>query len=367
MHLSETTLLTLLIISAIFLVMWLLGLRKSKNLRQKLDETQKAAEAKISATKNEAEKQVSAVNEKYAHLISRDDAIAERDEKIRELEHSISNLRNSYSEKKQIFDKLLEQVAIYDDRLAFAELGVYEPHFDFQDSETFKEEIKKVRADQKTLVSAKTACICPTDWTVDGSRSKGQTMVNRQMRLTMRAFNNECEAAIANTRWNNVNAMEKRIENAATQINKSNESMSLSIAPYYVQLKLKELYLTHEYREKLKQEKDERAEQARLEREEKRLEKEAEAAEREERKYQKLLEQARKEAGLDENRIAELEEALAEAHEKTERAKAMATYHLVFLEIQQSQVNSNPSSSVFLCLLNHEKLTSLTVEQLTGR
>ena len=43
-------------------------------------------------------------------------------------------------------------------------------------------------------------------------------MVNRQTRLTMRAFNNECEAAIANTRWNNVNAMEKRIQTAAKQI-----------------------------------------------------------------------------------------------------------------------------------------------------
>lgn len=324
MNLTSAILLILLLTSPIFLVMWILSLRKSKKLRQKFDDTQKAAETKISTAKDVAEKKVSAVNERYSHLISRDDAIAERDEKIRELEHSISILRNSYSEKKQIFDKLLEQVAIYDDRLAFAELGVYEPHFEFQDSETFKEEIKNVRSDQKILVSAKTACICPTDWTVDGSRSKGKAMVNRQMRLTMRAFNNECEAAIANTRWNNVNAMKKRIENAATQINKSNESMSLSIAPYYVQLKLKELYLTHEYREKLKQEKDERAEQTRLEREEKRLEKEAEAAEREELKYHKLLEKARKEAGLDENRIAELEEALAEAHEKTERAKAMA-------------------------------------------
>ena len=108
---------------------------------------------------------------------------------------------------------------MYDEKLSFAELGIYEPHFDFGDSATFKTSIKDVRAKQKAMVSAKKTTICPADWTVEGSRAKGQTMINRQTRLTMRAFNNECEAAIANTRWNNIVAMGKRILNAAQQIN----------------------------------------------------------------------------------------------------------------------------------------------------
>ncbi|KPP90537.1 MAG: hypothetical protein HLUCCA05_13770 [Roseibaca calidilacus] len=149
-------------------------------------------------------------------------------------------------------------------------------------------------------------------------------MVNRQTRLTMRAFNNECEAAIANTRWNNVNAMEKRIQTAAKQINSANESMRLTINDTYVALKLEELYLTHEYRERLKAEKEERAEMARAERDEKKLLAEAEAAEREELRFQQLLEKARSEAGVDEAKIAELQAALDEAHAKTERARAMA-------------------------------------------
>lgn len=39
------------------------------------------------------------------------------------------------------------------------------------------------------MVSAKTAVICTTNWTVDGSAAKGQTMTNRNIRLTLRAFN----------------------------------------------------------------------------------------------------------------------------------------------------------------------------------
>ena len=149
-------------------------------------------------------------------------------------------------------------------------------------------------------------------------------MLNRQTRLTLRAFNNECEAAIANTRWNNVVAMEKRILNAEKQINASNESLGLKIAQNYSALKIDELHLTHEYREQLKAEKEERAEEAREAREEKRLLAAAKAAEKKEAEYQKLLDKVRKEAGVEQSRIEELEAQLAAAHEETERAKALA-------------------------------------------
>lgn len=211
-------------------------------------------------------------------------------------------------------------------------MGVYEPHFEFNDSEEFKAAIEAVRDEQKATISAKAATYCPTEWTVEGSKSKGQTMINRQTRITLRAFNGECDAAIANARWNNVVAMEKRIRTAAEGINKENASLKLSITEHYIELKVKELRLTHEYREKQKQEREERAELARAEREEKKLLAEAEAAEREERRYQALLDKAKADAesatgGMTSamaQRIADLEKALAEAHDASERARAMA-------------------------------------------
>lgn len=265
-----------------------------------------------------------ALKEKYEPITSIETEVSTLREAAEDLKQGIEELRSTYSEKRETLKKLEQQVAIYDDRLSFVELGVYEPHFDFNDSEDYQKEIKRIRDQQKMMVSAKTATLCPADWTVDGSQAKGRTMINRQTRLTMRAFNNECEAAIANTRWNNVNAMEKRILNAAKQIDNANESMTLRINEQYIALKLDELHATHEYRERLKVEKEERAELARAEREEKKLLAEAEAAEREEERYQKLLDKARSEAGVDEGRIAELEAALAEAHAVSERARAMA-------------------------------------------
>ncbi|MBY5539352.1 DUF4041 domain-containing protein [Rhizobium leguminosarum] len=244
----------------------------------------------------------------------------------------IEQLRASYAEKKIVYDRLLKEVAIFDEKLAFAEMGVYEPHFDYSDSEEYKQNIEVVRAAQKQMVSLKTAVVCPTAWTVDGSTAKGQTMTNRNIKLTLRAFNNECDAAIANTRWNNVNAMEKRMGNALIQINKLNESNRVFITEEYVKLKFQELFLTHEYREKLKAEREERAELARAQKEEQKLIRDMERAEEDEARYQRLLDKAKTEAERAVGpkleafnaQIEMLERDLAEAHAKVERAQAMA-------------------------------------------
>jgi T5orf172 domain/Domain of unknown function (DUF4041) len=299
----------------LFFVLWILA-------RKKLAKASKDAEA--------VDEELGHLKTKYSAITSIETEVERLQKDAVELESGIQKTRETYAEKRKLLGRLKEQVAVYDDRLAFVELGVYEPHFDFGDSETYKDQIKEIRARQKAMVSAKEATICPTDWTVEGSRAKGQTMINRQTRLTMRAFNNECEAAIANTRWNNVVAMEKRILNAAKAISKENTSMNLHINDDYVAMKIDELHLAHEYREQLKIEKDERAELARAEREEKKLLAEARAAEKDEQKYQALLEKARKEAGVGETseamqkKLQELETALEQAHATSERARAMA-------------------------------------------
>ena len=308
---TQVTLLAILgtLLFLLFLALWSISRARLKALQHKF--------SMITS-------ELASLKSKFAPAISLEAQVDDLRRKAESLNGNIDDIRSTYAEKRKLLEELEQQVAIYDEHLSFAAFGLYEPHFEFEDSDTYKEEIKSIRALQKGMVSTKEAAYCPADWTVDGSRSKGRVMINRQTRLTLRAFNSECSAAIANTRWNNVVAMEKRILNAAKQINSANSSMQLGIEDGYVNLKLDELHLTHEYREKLKAERDERAEFRREEREKKRLLAESKAAEREEHKYQVLLDRARKEAGVDESRIAELEAALDRAHATSERAKSMA-------------------------------------------
>lgn len=289
----------------------------------------KSKKAELERHLSRAEAELSELKERFAPVIDLDAEVARMNVEKENIASDIDRVRNLYREKKAVYDRLVEQVAIFDEQISFAEFGVYEPHFEFGDSERYKEEIKTVRGLQKELVKAKQAVLVHTEWTVEGSKAKGKTMANRAVRLALRAFNAEADAAIANTRWNNAEAMIKRIENARTQIDKANASLNIEISDRYLKAKLEELRLTHEYREQLKVEREERAEEARLKREEQRLEREAEEARQEEEKYEALLAKVRADAGImtteeHQSKIAELERQLAEAHEKTERAKAMA-------------------------------------------
>lgn len=211
-------------------------------------------------------------------------------------------------------------------------VGVYAAEFEFFDSDKYKREITKIRDKQKSMVSTKSAITTSTEWTMGGSKKKGKQMADRAIKLSLRAFNNECEAALASVKWSNFDAMENRINKAFIQINKLNESLSILIDPRYLKLKLKELHLRHGYREKQKEERDHKTEMARQKREEERLLRDAAKAEKDEEKYQKLLDKARNEAmgadGADaskyEAQIAQLTRDLEEAHRAAERAKSMA-------------------------------------------
>ncbi|MBO0170515.1 DUF4041 domain-containing protein, partial [Vibrio parahaemolyticus] len=81
-----------------------------------------------------------------------------------------------YKSKKNTYDALSKQIAIFSEDVELIELGFYEPKFDFDASETFKEEIKKCKERQKELLrdrSSSGAIYCSRDWTVDGSRTEG--------------------------------------------------------------------------------------------------------------------------------------------------------------------------------------------------
>ncbi len=315
-------------IPIVLLILWLKARARASSTGAELIDIKLNA-SKLGTEKAKLIEALEGLERRFRPVIDIDKELASVKDQHRASSSELAALRAEYASKKEIYDRLRHKVAIFDEQLSFAEFGVYEPHFEFGDSETYKHSIKAVREEQKARSKKKRAVVCGRQWTLEGSTSKGQTMINRTIRLTLRAFNNECDAAIANVRWNNANAMIRRIENAKTQIDKANASLYIAITDKFLVLKLNELRLTHEYREKLKLERDQRAERGRLERDEKRLLKEAEEARKEEDRYQALLAKARAEAGVasseeQEARIRELEQQLAEAHEKTERARAMA-------------------------------------------
>jgi hypothetical protein len=248
----------------------------------------------------------------------------------------ITELRQNYADSLETYKKLRKEVSLYETKLDMIEFGVYEPMYDFEKSDEYRVEQKHVIELQKEMIKEEKAAICKTDWTIDGSQAKGRASTKRNIKLVLRAFNGECNSLIAKVKWNNVSLSKERIIKSRDAINKLGHSSTISIQHAYLDLKIKELILEHEFQQKKEREKEElKAIQAQIREEEKvkrEFEKAQKEAEKEEKTYQTALEKARKEIGALSGqeqadlqaKIEKLERELLEAQEKKERAISMA-------------------------------------------
>jgi len=133
-------------------------------------------------------------------------------------------------------------------------------------------------------------------------------MTKQYTKLMLRGFNGECDAAVANVAWNNAERMEERVHKAFDALNQLGSVMQMSLTPEFLQLKLDELRLTHEYQEKRHQEREEQ----------RRIREQI----REDEKAQQELDKAREQAEREEARLA-LAGAQAEAVAAREALNAL--------------------------------------------
>lgn len=262
--------------------------------------------------------------------------ISDLQNKIADLNSQKKDIGDAYEAGKKIYDDLNKEISALEDKLEIYSYGLYTPHFNFDTSETYKEELNKCYLERVQLVQNDEAAVCDTEWTVNGSRVEGKRKTKHYTKMMLRAFNGECDAAIVKTKWNNIATMELRVLNAFRAINKLGETHNILIKNEYLDVRLKELRLTYEYQEKIHDELDEQRRIREQIREEERSLKEMEAArieaEKEEDRYSKALVKARLDLstkhGVEKdsllNKISQLEESLRKAQELKERAISMA-------------------------------------------
>lgn len=280
----------------------------------------------ISDVEEEAERQKKALEQ----------IISSKNNDIKNIETAFNALNSNYQAALETYKNLRKEVSVFESKLDLIEFGIYEPVYDFEKSDDYRTEQKKIIQLQKEMISSDTAAICNTNWKVEGSEAKGRAVVKVYKKLMLRAFNGECDVLISKVKWNNVNQMQERMQKLFDTINKLGQGFQVYLNSQYLDLKRKELILEYEYQSKRQQEKEEmRAIQEELREEEKakrEFEQAQREAEKEEAAYQKALDKARKEyeASTGEKhdklqaQIEKLEQELKEAQEKKERAMSMA-------------------------------------------
>lgn len=235
-------------------------------LQQKYDELQALLTPEMRNALTLQEK----IRELEQSIQSEQKEIESLDKAIADKQNHISLLDNTISNKKS-------EIVSLDDEILVQEFGLYEPYFDFANALDYKEELAKIRSKQKELIKNKTAVSGATEWTVNGSASKGKKMVSDTQKLLLRAFNTECDELVAKVKYTNFDASLNKIYKSAEAISKLGTIMHISINSNYLDLKIKELRLAFEYQQK-KQEEKEAQKAARAEmREAARLQKEIEA------------------------------------------------------------------------------------------
>lgn len=274
--------------------------------------------------------------ETYRPIMDIDRTITEKTKEYEVMQKAAEELRTKYQQGKELLAKLERDINLYETELDLIDFGIYNPVFNLEDSEAYKTLLTEAVNRQKDLIKRERAAICTTKWTVEGSEAKGRAMINKYIKLTLRAFNGEADSLIAKVKWNNITRFEERIRRAHEAINKLGSTNQVYITDEYLQLKLDELHLTHELEVKKYEEKEEQRQIREQMREEEKAQRELEKAQREaeeeEKRFEKALELAQRKlekaqgAELEQlnSQILELQQKLEQAHEAKERAISRA-------------------------------------------
>jgi len=276
------------------------------------------------------ERAVEETKRQLASMRQEADRVAAADQEQRQ------RLAEEYEQARATYNALRAEVALLEENIEDISFGLYKPHFTFATSEEYKRQLEAVREEERQVIRGGRAASSPVQWRVGESRREGERMVKQTAKLMLRAFNGECDAAVATVTWNNIRTMEERIRKSYEAVNRLGSVLQMSITEGYLRLKLDELRLTHEYEDKQHQEKEEqrriREELREEEKAQRELERAREDAEREESRSARALERARAEAAqasgqqleVLKERIQALEAQLTEAQRQKERAISQA-------------------------------------------
>ncbi len=246
------------------------------------------------------------------------------------------DLRAHHATSKAAYDRLRAEIAVLERTTEDLSFGLYAPVFAFPSSEDYKRRLREARDEQKAAVRADHAVKCNASWTFGDSRKAGARLQRQHAKALLRAFNGECDAAIARVTWNNVTRTIERVKLAFDAINKLGVDVGVELTTRYRDLKLDELRLEYELAQKRHDEQEEQREIRALLHEEIRAQQELEQvradAEAEEVRAQLALDRARDELGradadqLDDHlgKLAAIQDALHNAQQRTAHAVAQA-------------------------------------------
>ena len=149
---------------------------------------------------------------------------------------SVSEIEKEYENKKKELEEV-KQLIEGEYVLEEVDLNTL-PKYDFANSSLCKDELERIREKEKEMVRNNTAVICKTDWTVNGSISKGRKMINDKIKMNLKSFNNGCDYIISSMKYSTYNSSLNKINKLFNDINRLSTTNDIEITKDYLNLKL---------------------------------------------------------------------------------------------------------------------------------
>ena len=163
------------------------------------------------------------------------------------------SLKNSNEALKQQIDILNNMLKGFQTKPIVEDTNEYT----YETSKEFDDQLKEIRKKQKDMIKNKEAMIHDTNWTIDGSSTKGNKLMKDIAKLALDSFNDYCDSLIVRLRYSGIDKAKENIANKYTKINKLLSSFCTRISTEYLSLKYDEVQLKCLFLQKKEEEKEE--------------------------------------------------------------------------------------------------------------
>lgn len=300
-----------------------------KNILNELEEFKPLID--LSLTKKQISETISNLEKERDTLVHKLDDIHSLVDINESKQRTQNEINELFTKKQEVITNIMtlqEDLVETKEELLMQSFGFFDPKYGFESSEVYQAKLDEIRKEQKQLVKDKKATRHSLDWTIGNDKKKGKEFILDTIKLTLRAFNNECDNVILKAKFNNLDASEKRIKKVCEELNKLTDMQQVAITRQYLNLKLEELYLKFEFEQKKQEEKEEQLAIKEQMREEAKALKELEKAKEKVEKEEKHFEQA----------IEKMKQQLAETNE-SQQAKLLAKLKELEAQLEETKKN----------------------------
>lgn len=147
------------------------------------------------------------------------------------------------------------------DEVLLQEAGLYSYHHPLEDADAYKIELASLSAKMKDLVRSHQAVRASDQFRFENSLARGRKLSRDLGLLMLRAYNAEAENIVRSLRSGSSDSAKRRLAASARIIHRLGSLMEISIADEYHALRIREIELTADHQEKLKEQRIEAQEE----------------------------------------------------------------------------------------------------------